>query len=57
MSLTLVLDTSLPLAEIALACGYADQSAFTRAFGRATGLTPAAYRRQAQASRQSRGEP
>ncbi|WP_017464089.1 helix-turn-helix transcriptional regulator [Dyella ginsengisoli] len=50
-------DTSLPLAEIALACGYADQSAFTRAFGRAVGLPPAAYRRQAQASRQSRGEP
>ncbi|MCP1373483.1 helix-turn-helix transcriptional regulator [Dyella lutea] len=50
-------DTSLPLAEIALACGYADQSAFTRAFGRAVGLPPAAYRRQAQASRQNRGEP
>jgi AraC-like DNA-binding protein len=50
-------DTSLPLAEIALACGYADQSAFTRAFGRTTGLAPAAYRRQAQASRQTRGEP
>jgi len=50
-------DTPLPLTEIALACGYADQSAFTRAFGRATGLTPAAYRRRAQASRQTRGEP
>ena len=49
-------DTSLPLAEIALACGYADQSAFTRAFGRATGLAPAAYRRRAQASRHTAGE-
>lgn len=42
--------TRLPLAEIALRCGYADQSAFTRAFGRAHGLAPAAYRRRAQES-------
>ncbi|MCW2248214.1 AraC-like DNA-binding protein [Azospirillum fermentarium] len=38
--------TALPVAEIAYRAGYADQSAFTRALRRATGLTPAAYRRQ-----------
>ena len=42
--------TSLPIAEIAYRAGFADQSALTRALRRATGLTPAAYRRQAQAS-------
>lgn len=45
-------DSRLPLAEVALGCGYADQSAFTRAFARVVGLPPAAYRRRAQASRQ-----
>lgn len=34
-----------PIAQIAQACGYADQSAFTRALRRRTGQTPAAYRR------------
>ncbi|WP_142850883.1 AraC family transcriptional regulator [Telmatospirillum sp. J64-1] len=34
------------IAEIAYRAGYADQSAFTHAMRRATGLTPAAYRRQ-----------
>lgn len=48
--------TRLPLAEIALRCGYADQSAFTRAFGRAHGLTPTAYRRRAQESGRERQE-
>jgi AraC family transcriptional regulator len=32
------------LAEIALACGFASQSHFTRRFAQATGLTPAAWR-------------
>jgi len=40
--------TDLPIAELACRGGYADQSAFTRAMRRATGLTPAAYRRQAR---------
>ena len=32
------------IARIALSCGYCDQSAFTRQFKAATGLTPAQYR-------------
>lgn len=34
----------LSVAEIAQACGYCDQSAFTRQFKRAVGLTPVQYR-------------
>jgi PAS domain S-box-containing protein len=37
-----------PIAEIAQRCGYLDQSAFTRAFRTATGLSPLEYRRQEQ---------
>jgi AraC family transcriptional regulator len=37
--------SSAPLAEIALAAGFADQSHFTKAFRRATGMTPVAWRR------------
>jgi AraC-like DNA-binding protein len=33
-----------PIAHIALACGYCDQSAFTRHFKATVGLTPAQYR-------------
>jgi AraC-like DNA-binding protein len=29
---------------LALECGYADQAAFTRQFGKTVGLTPGAYR-------------
>jgi len=35
----------LPLADIALACGFADQSHFTRVFTRAVGLSPGQWRR------------
>lgn len=35
---------SLPLAEIALTCGFADQSHFTTAFRKVTGLTPLRWR-------------
>jgi AraC-like DNA-binding protein len=38
-----------PIAEIAQACGYSDQSALTRAFRRRHGVTPAAYRRARRA--------
>jgi len=36
--------TSTAIANIALDCGYADQSAFTRQFKQSVGLTPGAYR-------------
>lgn len=36
---------SLPLAEVALHCGFADQSHFTRAFNRIVGISPGAWRR------------
>jgi PAS domain S-box-containing protein len=34
-----------PIADIALACGFSDQSAFTRQFKATAGLTPSEYRR------------
>lgn len=40
----MLLDRKTPIAGIALACGYCDQSAFTRQFKAVTGLTPAQYR-------------
>jgi AraC family transcriptional regulator len=41
----LLAKTSLPLAEIAAACGFAHQSHLTQVFKRHLGLTPRAYRR------------
>jgi AraC family transcriptional regulator len=41
----LMASTSLQLADIAAACGFADQSHFTRVFSRATGSPPARWRR------------
>jgi AraC family transcriptional regulator len=38
----------LPLAEVALACGFSHQEHMTRMFKRATSLTPAVYRRGAR---------
>lgn len=35
-----------PLAEIALACGFADQSHFSRVFSQLTGVAPGAWQRQ-----------
>ncbi len=37
--------TPLSLTDIAVECGFADQSHLTRVFGRMMGETPAAYRR------------
>jgi len=37
-------DQDTPLTEIAYACGFADQSHFTRVFKRRTGMAPGAYR-------------
>lgn len=39
-----MLHDSQPIAAIALACGYGDQSAFTRQFRNLTGLTPGQFR-------------
>jgi AraC-like DNA-binding protein len=36
----------LSLAEIARACGFADQSHFTKAYARLRGISPGAWRRQ-----------
>jgi AraC-like DNA-binding protein len=38
--------TAAPIADIALRAGFSEQSALTRALRKATGMTPAAYRRQ-----------
>jgi len=43
----LLRDTSLSLADIALACGFAEQSHFTRVFTRTVGMPPGAWRRAA----------
>jgi AraC family transcriptional regulator len=40
-----MLGSNEPLAEIALAAGFADQTHFTRTFKRITGMTPAEFRR------------
>jgi len=37
--------TDLPIAEVALAAGYSDQTALTRALRRRRGVTPAGLRR------------
>ena len=39
-----LLATRMPLAEVALACGFHDQPHFTRVFRAMSGVTPAAYR-------------
>lgn len=40
-----LVDTDIPLAHVALDCGFADQSELTKNFKRLTHLTPSAYRR------------
>lgn len=42
----LLATTHLPITEIALSCGYGDQTSFTRQFRATVGLPPAAYREQ-----------
>lgn len=43
---SLLLDSSLTIKEIAAAVGYGRQHEFSRAFHRATGMTPSAFRAQ-----------
>jgi AraC-like DNA-binding protein len=45
---TLLLDSSISIAEIAVLCGFADQSHLTRNFTQAVGTSPAAWRRAHQ---------
>lgn len=42
-----MLDSGVPAAEVALACGFSDQAHFTRCFKRIVGYTPAAFARMA----------
>jgi AraC family transcriptional regulator len=42
--------TELPVAQVALECGFSNQSHFTAAFHRATGVTPALFRRGRRAT-------
>ena len=46
----LLLETRLPLVEIALACGFVDQSHFTHIFKRRKGVSPAAFRARSNRS-------
>lgn len=39
-------NTTEPIAQIALSCGYSDQSAFSRQFKQAVGISPLAYRKK-----------
>lgn len=43
---SLIMETAIPLAEVALMTGFADQSHFTRRFHRHVGRTPAAFARE-----------
>lgn len=43
---TLLLSSRLPLVEVAVSCGFADQSHFTRVFSRMAGDSPAAWKRR-----------
>jgi len=48
MAMRQLRDTDVPIAEIALRAGFADQSHFTNLFRRITGCTPRAYRDRAR---------
>lgn len=43
----MLIETDLAVSNVSMACGFFDQSAFTRAFRSATGVTPSQFRRQA----------
>jgi AraC family transcriptional regulator len=46
---TLLADNTMPLAELALECGFANQAHFTAAFSRELGISPGRYRRTLRA--------
>ncbi|MGA4637919.1 helix-turn-helix domain-containing protein [Pseudomonas solani] len=46
-----LLQTELPITEVALQCGYTDHSAFSRQFKQLTGFTPRQYRQATAAGR------
>jgi PAS domain S-box-containing protein len=46
LALSRLRGTTDPISQIALDCGYADQTSFTRQFRKSVGLTPHAYRAQ-----------
>ena len=50
-------ESDVSIAEVALSCGYSDQSAFTRKFRQTIGISPSAYRTRhgMRASRSSEG--
>ena len=52
-AMSLLTGTALPLSMIALECGFADQSHFSRAFRNAWGLPPNEFRRAARDGRSS----
>jgi AraC family transcriptional regulator len=45
----LLADDTMPLAELALECGFANQAHFTAAFSREVGISPGRYRRAVSA--------
>jgi len=51
---SLLLDEPRSVADIAQACGYADQSAFTRQFKATVGVTPSGYRQRIRQERKQR---
>lgn len=42
---SMLANSALPLAQIAVECGFSDQAHFTKAFSKVTGVTPARWRR------------
>lgn len=47
----LLLHTQLPLADVAIRCGFADQSHFTKVFRRVIGVSPGGYRAASRSPR------
>jgi AraC-type DNA-binding domain-containing proteins len=44
----LLRDSELPISEVAVRCGYAEQSSFARVFQKMTGICPRSYRRSVE---------